>query len=227
MTATWCGMVTNRSAAFARPGTVAEMAGSSAATSTAVSAAVVVPIKAFRTAKLRLAPALAPEARADLARELGGVVLAAAAPLRRVVVCDDDEVRRWATTAGAEVMWCPGRGLNGAVADGVAALRDDGVAIAVVAHADLPLATSLTWIAGFPGVTLVPDRRRDGTNVIAVPTAAGFAFSYGGGSFWRHRAEAARLGLPTRIVRDPDLSWDVDIPPDLAWPRPTRQGAPG
>jgi 2-phospho-L-lactate guanylyltransferase len=203
------------------------MAMTPAAASAALSAAVVVPVKAFRTAKLRLAPALDPEARADLARQMGDVVLAAAAPLRTVVVCDDDEVRQWATTAGAEVLWCPGRGLNGAVADGVTALREDGVAIAVVAHADLPLATSLTWLADFPGVTLVPDRRRDGTNVIAVPTAAGFAFSYGRGSFSRHRSEAARLGLSTRIVRDRDLSWDVDIPPDLAWPGPTRQGAPG
>src|SRR5690606_15205195 len=150
--------------------------------------------------------------RAALARRMAEVVLAAAAPLPAVVVCDDDEVREWAEGAGARVVWCPGRGLNGAVADGVAALRADGVATAVVAHADLPLATSLAWAADFPGVTLVPDRRLDGTNVVAVPTDAGFAFSYGAGSFARHRREAARLGLPVRIVPDPLLGWDVDLP---------------
>jgi len=85
-------------------------------------------------------------------------------------------------------------------------------------HADLPLATRLAWVADFPGVTLVPDRRLDGTNVLAVPTAAGFGFSYGAGSFGRHRAEAARLGLAARLVRDPHLAWDVDLPVDLAWP---------
>jgi 2-phospho-L-lactate/phosphoenolpyruvate guanylyltransferase len=183
-------------------------------------AAVVVPVKAFRAAKVRLAPALDPAARADLARELAAVLLAAADPLPVVVVCDDDEVRTWARSAGADVVWCPGRGLNGAVADGVATLAGRGIDMAVVAHADLPLATSLAWIPRFPGVTLVPDRRRDGTNVIAVPAAAGFRFSYGRGSFSRHCAEAARLGLITRIVRDPDLGWDVDLPVDLAWPRP-------
>ena len=183
------------------------------------SAAVVVPVKAFTSAKVRLAGALDPLERADLARRMGEVVLAAADPLPAVVVCDDDEVRAWAQRAGARVVWCPGRGLNGAVADGVAALRADGVAMAVVAHADLPLATRLDWVAEFPGVTLVPDRRLDGTNVLAVPTEAGFRFAYGAGSFARHRAEAQARDLPARIVRDDRLAWDVDLPADLAWPK--------
>lgn len=177
-----------------------------------------VPVKAFTAAKLRLASALDPPARAALARQLADVVVAAARPLPVVVVCDDDEVRDWATAAGAEIVWCPGRGLNGAVADGVAALRDRGYERAVVAHADLPLARELAWVAEFPGVTLVPDRRRDGSNVLAVPTASGFGFAYGAGSFARHRAEAARLDLPLRIVDDAALRWDVDLPADLAWP---------
>lgn len=186
------------------------------------SASVVVPVKAFRTAKVRLAPALDPPARAALARQLADVVVAAAAPLPVVVVCDDDEVRTWAEAAGAEVVWCPDRGLDGAVADGVAWLRDQGVDRAIVAHADLPLATSLAWAADFSGVTLVPDRRHDGTNVAAMPTDAGFRFAYGAGSFARHRAEAARLGVGLRVVDDPDLGWDVDIPSDLAWPKTPR-----
>jgi 2-phospho-L-lactate guanylyltransferase len=192
----------------------------------AADAAVVVPVKAFRSAKLRLADVLEPIERAALARRLAEGVVAAAAPLPVVVVCDDDEVRDWAIAAGALVVWCPGRGLNGAVADGVAALRDDGVATAVVAHADLPLARELAWLVGFPGVTVVPDRRHDGSNVVVVPTGAGFEFAYGAGSCARHRAEAARLDLPVRIVDDPDLSWDVDLPADLAWPgAPVLQAA--
>jgi len=182
------------------------------------SAAVVVPVKAFTAAKLRLAGVLEPAERAALARRMAGVVVSAAAPLHVVVVCDDEAVRDWALDLGARVVWCPERGLNGAVADGVAHLAAEGVERAIVAHADLPLATRLDWLADFPGVTLVPDRRRDGTNVAAVPTGAGFAFHYGGGSFAAHRAEAARLGLPARLVSDPFLAWDVDLPGDLAWP---------
>jgi 2-phospho-L-lactate guanylyltransferase len=151
---------------------------------------------------------------------MAAVVVGAAAPLPVVVVCDDEAVRAWAVGLGAEVVWCPDRGLNGAVADGVAHLAAHGVEQAIVAHADLPLATRLDWVGEFAGVTLVPDRRRDGTNVASVPTDAGFAFHYGGGSFAAHRAEAARLGLPARLVSDPFLAWDVDLPGDLAWPAP-------
>ena len=67
-------------------------------------------------------------------------------------------------------------------------------------------------------MTLVPDRRRDGSNVLAVPTDAGFRFAYGAGSFARHRVEAARLGMALRIVDDHALRWDVDLPTDLDWP---------
>ncbi len=90
----------------------------------------------------------------------------------------------------------------------------------IVAHADLPHAVDLAWVADFDGVTLVPDRHDDGTNVACVPTGAGFTFAYGPGSFARHRAEAERLGLPLRVEREPHLGWDVDLPDDLATPEP-------
>ena len=51
--------------------------------------AVLVPVKAFSEAKLRLAPALPPLGRAELARAMATHVLAAAHPLPTAVVCDD------------------------------------------------------------------------------------------------------------------------------------------
>jgi 2-phospho-L-lactate guanylyltransferase len=182
------------------------------------SAQVLVPVKAFHQAKVRLAPVLDGPARALLARLMADVVVAAAAPLPVAVVCDDDAVAQWARDAGAEVVWRPGRGLNGAVEDGVEHLAANGAEQVVVAHADLPLAVDLSALAGAPGATLVPDRRDDGTNVICIPAASGFRFAYGPGSFQRHTAEAGRLALPLRVVRDERLAWDVDVPDDLARP---------
>lgn len=179
---------------------------------------VLVPVKAFSAAKVRLAAALDAPARAALARSMAEAVLRAAGPLPSFVVCDDPEVAGWALAQGAEVLWRPGRGLNGAVTDGVAALGALGFERTVVAHADLPHARQLAWAAAFVGVTLVPDRRDDGTNVAAVPTGAGFRFAYGPGSFRRHAAEARRLGLAVRVVRAPRLGWDVDLPDDLDAP---------
>jgi 2-phospho-L-lactate guanylyltransferase len=51
--------------------------------------------------------------------------------------------------------------------------------------------------------------------VLSVPVGVPFRFAYGPGSFRRHVAEAERLGLHVRVVRDPDLAFDVDVPDDL------------
>ena len=179
-------------------------------------AAVLIPVKAFGQAKVRLSPALPPAERVALVRTMAAQVVRAAGALPVAVVCDDREVATWARDLGALVIWEPGRGLNDAVEDGVAHLARLGVAHVTVAHADLPLATDLSWISRFDGVTLVPDRREDGTNVIGAPTDSGFVFSYGPGSFARHVSEARRLGVGVRIVRSTLLSWDVDLPDDLA-----------
>ena len=177
--------------------------------------AVLVPVKAFAQAKVRLAPALGPAEREALARSMAAAVVRAAIPLPVAVVCDDVDVAIWARACGALVVWEPGRGLNGAVEAGIDQLAAAGVSRVIVAHADLPRATHLAGLAAGEGVTLVPDRRRDGTNVAVLPAASGFRFSYGPGSFERHQAEARRLGWTPRIVDDPLLAFDVDLPVDL------------
>lgn len=184
---------------------------------------VLVPVKAFGEAKARLAPTVDGPGRDALARVMAARVLAAAAPLPVAVVCDDAEVARWAAGHGALVLPEPGRGLNGAVEAGVDRLGAAGASEVLVVHADLPFAHEVAQLAGFDGVTLVPDRRDDGTNVVGVPTGAGFRFHYGPGSFARHRGEARRLGLRWRVVRDPELTWDVDVPGDI----PAGLGPPG
>lgn len=175
-----------------------------------------VPVKAFHLAKVRLAPALSPEERQALARVMATQVVRSAGALPVAVVCDDTTVAGWATSLGARVVWAPGRGLNGAVQAGVRQLFDLGVGEVVVTAGDLPLATELASIAGFAGITLVPDRREDGTNVIGLPAGTPFTFSYGPASFSRHLEHARTLGCPVRVVRSSSLAWDVDVPEDLA-----------
>ena len=72
--------------------------------------------------------------------------------------------------------------------------RGAGYDRVLVAHADLPLAVDIAWLARLGGLTLVPDRHDDGTNVVCLPSAIGFEFAYGPGSFRRHAAEGRRLG---------------------------------
>jgi 2-phospho-L-lactate guanylyltransferase len=196
---------------------VPEVTGPSGPATTAprIRAAVVIPVKAFAHAKMRLAPVLAPRERAELARKMAERVVAAARPLPVVVVCDDAEVSAWASNLGARALVEPGLGLNGAVNTAFSQLGEEGYHRLVVAHGDLPLATNLSWLAEVVGIALVPDRHLEGTNVISLPTGCGFRFAYGPGSFSRHQEEARRTGLAWRVVHDADLAWDVDFPADM------------
>ena len=64
----------------------------------------------------------------------------------------------------------------------------------------------------------MPDRRRDGTNVMALPVDVELAAAYGAGSFARHLAAAMAAGRRVEVRRDPRLALDVDNPADLTHP---------
>jgi 2-phospho-L-lactate guanylyltransferase len=178
---------------------------------------VVVPVKAFGQAKARLAAALPPEGRAELARTMAEVVLDAAAPLGVVVACGDEDVAAWARGRGAAVAWAPGTDLNGALRAAVDRSRDAGIARVVIAHADLPFASGLARLAdaGPDEVLAVADRHGRGTNVMSLPTDAGMELCFGPGSLAAHRAAAQAAGLRFVEVDEPALAWDVDEPADL------------
>lgn len=188
-----------------------------------IEAAVLVPVKAFRDAKARLTDDLDPDQRRTLARWMAERVVRAVQPLPVFVACDDEEVAAWADGIGAEVLWSPGLGLNGAVDAGVTTIAGKGFAHVVISHGDLPLPEALPTIAK-PGTTvIVPDRRRDGTNVLARPCNAHVPASYGAGSFRRHLDHALAAGGPVMVRVDAELSLDLDTVADLrhplVWPR--------
>jgi len=183
-----------------------------------VDAAVLIPVKDFRQAKARLASVLSAQDRIRLARWTAERVVGAAAPLPVFVACDDTDVAEWGEAAGATVLWRAGMGLNAAVRDGIETLARAGIENVVVAHSDLPAPSPLANLVVSGAAVLVPDRRRDGTNVIAVPTHAGFEPAYGSRSFRRHLAQVVALGLTVRVVADPFLALDIDTPEDLNHP---------
>ena len=132
------------------------------------------------------------------------------------IVCDDPEVAVWAENLGASALTEAGLGLNGAISSAVSKLSALGYERLIIAHSDLALATQLAWLAELDGIVLVPDRHGEGTNVISLPAGCDFRFSYGPGSFSRHKKEALRTGLAWRVIRDPELAWDIDSPADMA-----------
>lgn len=178
---------------------------------------VVVPIRAFSLGKTRLTEQLTLEARVELAAQLADRIVDAAGSLPIVVVSSALEVRNWAQTRELVVIDDPGS-LNAAAGAGRSHLAAAGCRRVVVAHADLPYARTLDALTTDGGelvVALVPCHREDGTTVLSVPVDAPFRYAYGPGSFRRHVAEAHRLDLEVRVVRDPDLAFDIDLPSDL------------
>jgi len=187
-----------------------------------VPGAVLIPIKSFDLAKGRLSEAVEPAQRAALAEHMAATVIAAAKHLPVWVVCGDHTVADFARANGAHVIWRAPHGLNRAIEDGTKHLLARGFDRAIIAHADLPLATDLTFLdIASDAVALVPDRRNDGSNVLSIPLGRGVTFHYGPGSAAAHRAEADRVGLPFEAMVNERLGWDVDVPEDLSVLDPT------
>lgn len=180
--------------------------------------AVLIPVKRFTAAKRRLRHILADADRARLAEWMASRVVASVAEVPTFVACDDPGVRRWAEARGAQVVWGPDLGLNRAVDDGVHQLVNLGARQIIVSHADLPRPERLLDVASAGVITLVPDPRCDGTNVMSFPATSIVHASYGGGSFRRHLEQAVASGAPYEVRVDRDLALDLDTADDLAHP---------
>lgn len=180
--------------------------------------AALIPIKGFHAAKARLAPVLSEPDRERLAQWMATRVIEALGAMPTFVACDDERVADWADGLGAGVLWGPGLGLNGAIDVGVDTLAGKGVEHVLIAHGDLPRPGALPDVAIPDTIVLVPDRRRDGTNVIARPANASLPAQYGAGSFRRHLAGAMATDLAVQVRFDPLLSIDVDTVDDCRHP---------
>lgn len=188
-----------------------------------------IPAKDLRLAKSRLAPALAPAERAELAErllretidaaracpDLAGVVVVSAAP----------ELRRLAERAGALALSDPPPSehdpLNAAIERACRHAAARGATASLILPADLPLLRPSVIVefldeAGDAAVAIAPDRAGTGTNTLLLRPPLVLAPSFGPDSFARHRAAALARGLSVVTIRLPALSFDLDTPDDLA-----------
>ena len=177
--------------------------------------AVLIPLRSLHEGKMRLSSRYDADVRARLIETMAHTVVMAAQDLDVLVVYDSPEVEPWARERGALTLRPDEPGLNRAVSAGRDHLKALGYARLVVAHADLPHAVDLRVADAGIGISIVPDRHSDGTNVMSLPTTIDFAFAYGPGSFRSHLAIARRLGIEPLIIDDPQLKLDVDHPDDV------------
>ncbi len=191
------------------------------------------PLKDLVQAKTRLGGVLASHERRALAQAMAEDVLTAltaAQSLSGVLLVSDDP--------GAELLACKyqvdclpeaelaASGLNAVVAAGCARLEQQGAERVMVVHGDLPLlqaadvdAVVQEFAARSLDLLLVPDRRRDGTNVLLARSDRLPEFHYGCGSFEAHRAAGLQQDLAVGERALAGAALDVDQPADLidAW----------
>lgn len=171
------------------------------------------PIKQFDLAKDRLRQGGVRDA-ARVAEQLARGVIASAAPQTVIVVCESDRVRDFAMELGVRVHESNATTLNEAVTVAYEHLGNEFDRLLIV-HSDLRSPQGLGEFVPGPGITIVTDHRRDGTNLLVVPTRLEFRFSYGRGSRLAHEIEANRLGLECAVVFDSPWAYDIDEPRDL------------
>lgn len=144
-------------------------------------------------------------------------VLAAANEVgRTVVVTADEDGRRVAEEAGAEVVQDPGGGQGAAVAAALGLFPADAV---LVVNADVPCVLpydlrSLHAATPPGGIALVASE--DGrTNALSLPAPSLFQPLYGPRSAQRFQRAARDLGLEAVVAAIPNLADDVDTRDDL------------
>lgn len=188
----------------------------------------VIPVKPLRGALRRLTAALDAPVRRELQVAMLRDVLdaCAGAPALAgvlVVTSDPDATAMARALAGARVVpdHAPPRGMNAAVARGLASVAAEGADAALVLTADLPLARPADIAAivdaGRPGpsVLLVPSSDGTGTNAMLLRPPAALAPRLGPDSYARHAVQAARRGVTADRLELPRLALDIDTPADL------------
>jgi 2-phospho-L-lactate guanylyltransferase len=184
-----------------------------------------VPVKGFARAKTRLAPVLASDERAALARAMLSDVLAVL--LRSpslagvLLVGSDPELAQAGAELGVATLMEPVEaGTNAAVQVGLDHLESVGAGRCVVVQADIPflsdaeLAQVLAALDDAP-VVICPARRDRGTNMLALARPDIIAPAFGERSFDRHRKAARDLGHAVKVLELAGAGHDIDVPDDL------------
>ncbi len=191
----------------------------------------VVALKSPETAKSRLRRLLSDAERRDLyfimARKVIGALQATPGIDKVMVVTTGVEVEHFATQLGAEVIrQTRDKGTAAAFAHAVETLAarapGDRPGSLLMIPGDLPLISveAMTLLVnqanGRHGISIVPDRKRVGTNALLCSPPNAIPPCFGSASFEKHLAVAAAAGVTVQVHESESLSLDIDVADDLA-----------
>lgn len=183
---------------------------------------VVVPLKSSARGKSRIdiEPALRRRLAVAMALDTVAAASVASGVVRVLAVVDDpDDGVQLAEIDGVLIHRTTATGLNGAIADGLAA-AGQGLAVGPIAvlPADLPSLTPAELggalrAAGLHRFCVVADRQGTGTTLLTAVSGRDLRPHYGVGSLRRHQAAGA---VPLELPLESGLRRDVDHAADLA-----------
>lgn len=196
----------------------------------------IIPVKEAGLAKQRLAEALSPRLRRDLALAMFEDVLDAVVAVEALqgiaVVTADQSVADVARRFGAQV-WSEGAhdGHTGAVRAAARRLAATSSTMLTI-PGDVPLVSSidisrvLAAHPAAPAFTIAPAWDERGSNTIVCSPADVVPLRFGPDSYFPHLAAARAVGLTPTIVRNSAIARDIDEFSDLtrfmSRPSPTR-----
>ena len=188
---------------------------------------VIIPVKPLNRAKSRLADALTPDQRKQLAEKMMRHVLEVVKQVPQVygtlVISRDQHALVIAREYNARTVQESGQPeLNTALTRAtqvVAGWRGEAV---LILPADLPLitpedVTKMIALSGDdePSIVIATDQHRDGTNALLVRPPGVIEYAFGVGSFERHVERAKDAGVTVKEYKSDRLSLDIDVPADL------------
>ncbi len=185
-----------------------------------------VPLKSRERAKSRLATVLSPEQRTHLFFRLAERVIRTLQATRGVdavaVITASAEIAAFARSLGATpILQSADFGMSAAFEQAVGELQITNAQRVLMLPGDLPLISSaalealLTTAGNEPGVVVVPDRHRTGTNALLCAPPRALSPCFGGHSFERHIAAAKTANVKAQVFEHDALALDLDHPEDL------------
>jgi 2-phospho-L-lactate guanylyltransferase len=187
---------------------------------------VIIPVKPLNRAKSRLADALTPVQRQQLAENMFRHVLSVVTNTPQVigtlVVSRDSKALSIARDYNARTVQESGQPeLNSALTRATQVVASWGCEAVLVLPADLPLLSreDVTQIIAMgqiePSIVIATDQHRNGTNALFMRPAGLITYSFGEHSFTRHTNLARERGIEPKVYHSDRLALDIDYPADL------------
>ena len=187
----------------------------------------IIPVKPLRRGKSRLAKVISAEKRAELNQYLLEHTIQILSTIDEIenilVISKDTEALALARDLGAKTVQEYGSpGLNTALSRAVEIAKSYETCGILIVPADIPRlnAEDIKKILDHrekpPVVVIVPDRKKEGTNVLFASPPDLIEFQYGNGSFEKHSQAALEAGARLEICDLASLELDLDEPEDLA-----------